>query len=128
MGQYTDSLVARRWNCRLAGWLLSLVGLLSILHVVFTTLNAAAAAGRRDPFADVEDFYVFFLLPLTRGGRLIPFNFLCAMLAAAMVFAVGMSFLKRARGITEELHETEAEVNRRLRVEERMREHRGSHA
>lgn len=128
MGMHTDTLITRRANLRLFGWLLSLAGILSFLYVLFTTLNTATQARRQGPFEEVQDAYLLFLLPLTDGGKIISLNFIGALLGFAALTVGGVIVLKAAHDITLELKATEAEVNRRLRVEEGLRERRGSHA
>lgn len=124
MSYHTNTLVNRRSNYRTYGWLLTLVGLAGLLFVGYIGVRTLLTPLRRRSFdlAQSNDIYL-----LVENGE--PTAFLFGIGIAFVVFVgAGNWLLSMARGITRELKATQAEVSRRIRVEEALREQGRSHA
>jgi hypothetical protein len=124
MGRETDALLAKRAKYRLWSWLLLPVGLAGFVLAGYVALQGVLAPfrQRRGPFDEGDNFSVL-SVELMRDGNVTPELFVLALLCAA--FLVTATFLFRgARKLTAEMKQTDAEVSRRLRVEERIRERR----
>lgn len=117
MSYHTDLLINSRSKCRKSGWLLSLVGLAGLLFVGFVAVRTLLTPLRRHTF-DLSQSDVHLLV---EGGNPTPLLYGLGMVFAVCVIA-GNLRLSKARRITKELQDTEAEVSRRLRVEEALRE------
>jgi hypothetical protein len=77
---------------------------------------------RRGPFDEGDNFSVL-SVELMRDGSVTPELSILALLCTAVLVAATL-ILRGARKLTAEMKQTDAEVSRRLRVEERLRERR----
>jgi hypothetical protein len=118
MGHHTTQLIDRRSTYRKFGWLLTLVGVAGVLFVALIGAYTLITPLRRHSFdlAQSNDIYL-----LVERGHPTP---LVLGLAVGFVVCIGAGnwLLSKARGITKELKDTQAEVSRRMRVEETLRE------
>lgn len=124
MGQRTDLLIHKRSNRRKLGALLSVVGASGFLLTLYFGLHTLLSLrGRNAALGAPEDYY-----PTGDPGKLI-LIWLVTLLSFVACLVAGMLVLQSAQRITRELKDTEAEISRRLRVEEGLRERRraGAH-
>ncbi len=123
MGQHKDKLINKRSNRRWFGGLLLGVGVSGILFTLYLGASAVIEARRRAeellPFDDYSS-------PLDSPKAII--YWIVVLVAFFACAAVGAAILKKGHDITLELKQTDAEINRQLRVEEGLREQRRSHA
>jgi hypothetical protein len=123
MGQHKDKLINKRSNRRWFGGLLLGVGVSGILFTLYLGASVVIEARRRAeellPFDDYTS-------PLDSPKAIL--FWLCVLLAFLGCLGAGLVVLKKGHNITLELKQTDAEINRQLRVEEGLREQRRSHA
>lgn len=122
MGRETDALISKRAKYRLWGWLLLPIGLAGFVLAGYVALQGVIAPfrQRRGPFDEGHNFSIL-SVDLMRDGNPTPELFVLALFCAALLVTATL-FFRGARKITAEIKQTDAEVSRRLRVEERMRE------
>lgn len=122
MGRETDALLAKRAKYRLWGAILLPIGFAGFALAGYAVLQSLVAPlrQRRGPFDEGDNFSVL-SVELLRDGDVTPALFALALLSAAFLVAATV-FFRRARKITAEHSQTEADVSRQLRVEERLRE------
>lgn len=103
------------------GGLASFISVTGLLFAGYLVLQALLGMARRHSFdaEQVNSFYLF-SVPLIENGDPAPALFVWAMVFG-VIGLIGAIFLSKARGITREIKETEAEVSRRVRVEESLR-------
>lgn len=123
MGSETNKLLDKRWDYRMYGWLLTLVAVAGMLFALYLVIQPLLNAVRQQSFdpRQANDFYLFSVVPLIQNGAPAPMLFVWCM-AFSLVGIAGTVFLTKARRITREIEDTEAEIGRRLRVEESLRE------
>src|ERR1051325_9271559 len=118
MGRETDALVSKRFKLKMFGWPLLLCGFAGLALtalVVIKSLHSPFMSRRGSFGADDSGFST----DLFRDQSVIPKLAIFALVFGVLAF-VGMLLLRKARNITLEMKATDAEVSRRLRVEERM--------
>ena len=111
-------LIDKRSTYRMYGWLLTVVGVAGMLFMAYIGIRTLLSPLRRRSFDLPQSGDIYLLV---ENGD--PTTFLFG-LGIAFVVCVGAGnlLLSMARGITKELKETQAEVSRRMRVEEALRE------
>jgi uncharacterized membrane protein len=125
MGQEKDVLIKSRSKYRIGCGILFLISLVGFILTIYSFAQVLLwpARHRRAPFDSTGDFSIF-PVDLMRNGKPTSALYGLAVISVVSLF-IAILLLIKARNITSEIKATEAEVSRRLRVEERLKERRG---